>query len=69
MTKQVEVPGVGFVVAGSQEDAVAMQLKIQARHEFSLGYMAKMGWGDVPGRLTIEQIVEIRSQPEWKTAR
>jgi hypothetical protein len=38
---------------------------IDKRHKFSIEYSIKQGWGDDISSLSIEQIMEIRKQPEW----
>lgn len=38
---------------------------IEARHKFVLKYIKQKGWGK-PETLTASQIMEIKSQPEWK---
>jgi hypothetical protein len=59
--------GGGHIVhMGSSEDAVEHQRVISARGKFSLQYMKEKGWGDDPIKLSIQQIMEIREQPEWK---
>jgi len=47
-------------------NAEEVQRVVTARGAFTLAYMERMGWGTDPGQLTIEQILEIREQPEWK---
>jgi hypothetical protein len=39
---------------------------INRRHKIVCDYCEKMGWEANPETLTIEQIMEIRSQKEWK---
>jgi hypothetical protein len=39
---------------------------INRRHKIVCDYCAKMGWEANPEKLTIEQIMEIRSKKEWK---
>ena len=39
---------------------------INRRHSIVVAYCEKMGWEANPEKLTIEQIMEIRSQKEWK---
>lgn len=43
-----------------------MEEIIRRRHEVVVEYCKKMGWEANPDKLTIEQIMEIRSQKEWK---
>jgi len=45
-----------------------MEQALQARHDFNLKYMAAQGWGDDTSALSLEQIMEIRRQPEWIAA-
>ncbi len=51
---------------GDDESATETQRVLDARGAFTLAYMEKQGWGEDVGRLTVEQIMEIREQPEWK---
>ena len=53
---------------GSEQEARKLERSLQARHDFNLKYMAEQGWGDDVRELSIEQIMEIRAQPEWKAA-
>ena len=39
---------------------------IKRRHDFLVAYCNKKGWKPIPETLTIDQIMEIRSQKEWK---
>ena len=39
---------------------------INRRHNIVVAYCEKMGWEANPQKLTMEQIMEIRSQKEWK---
>ena len=39
---------------------------INRRHNVVVAYCEKMGWEVSPEKLTMEQIMEIRSQNEWK---
>lgn len=43
-----------------------MEEIIRRRHEVVVAYCKKMGWEANPDKLTIDQIMEIRSQKEWK---
>lgn len=52
---------------GSNEEAAEHQRVMNARGAFSLNYMKEKGWGDSIIELDIQQIMEIRSQPGWKT--
>lgn len=38
---------------------------MEKRHKFSMEYCRKQGWPEDPAKLSIEQIMEIRKQPEW----
>ena len=51
---------------GSKEDAIEHKRFIDARAEFSLRYMKEKGWGDDPTKISIQQLLEIRAQKEWK---
>jgi len=39
---------------------------IKRRHEIVLAYCKEKGWEADPAKMTIEQIMEIRSQQNWK---
>jgi hypothetical protein len=39
---------------------------IKRRHEVVVAYCKQKGWEPNPDTLTIEQIMEIRAQKEWK---
>jgi len=39
---------------------------LQKRGEFAKQYCVKKGWSAEFTKLSIEQILEIRNQPEWK---
>jgi len=39
---------------------------INRRLKIVVAYCEKMGWEANPEKLTVEQIMEIRSQKEWK---
>lgn len=51
---------------GTAESAEEHKRVIDARAEFSLRYMKENGWGDDPTKISIQQLMEIRAQPEWK---
>jgi len=51
---------------GSEEDAIEHKRVINARAEFSLRYMKEKGWGLHPKKISVQQILEIREQEEWK---
>lgn len=40
---------------------------LKAREEFAIKYCAEKGWGSNISDITIDQIMEIRSQEGWKT--
>jgi hypothetical protein len=40
----------------------------QKRHDFTVKYCKSKGWPTDPEKLSIDQIMEIRDQPEWKDA-
>jgi hypothetical protein len=39
---------------------------INKRHEIVLAYCKEKGWEADPAKMTMEQIMEIRSQKNWK---
>lgn len=43
-----------------------MEEIIRRRHEVVVAYCKKMGWETNQDKLTIDEIMEIRSQKEWK---
>jgi hypothetical protein len=43
-----------------------MEEIIKRRHKIVVEYCKKMGWEANPDVLTMKQIMEIRSQKEWK---
>lgn len=51
---------------GTDAEAAEHQRVINARGEFSFRYMKEKGWGDKLEDLSIQQILEIREQKEWK---
>lgn len=54
-----------FAPAGDAQDHQAV---IDARHKIVVAYCTSKGWPTDAGVLTFDQIMEIRSQPEWKDA-
>jgi hypothetical protein len=61
--KTVKLPFGGVVIHNMSDDA---QRIIDKRAEFTLKYMKEKSWGDDVAALSIDQILEIRQQPEWK---
>lgn len=45
-----------------------MQRVLEARGAFVTAYCRSKGWPEDPDELTMEQVMEIRAQPEWKNA-
>lgn len=70
MAKFIKTPQDGPVVlhTGSDEEAEAVQAKLDRRHEFIVKFCGEKGWPTNPKELTIEQIMEIRNQPGWRDA-
>jgi hypothetical protein len=66
--KEIKVPGSDMSVIHNGSDASAdrMQKIIDARHAFIVAYCKAKGWPDDLGELSMEQILEIRSQDGWK---
>jgi hypothetical protein len=59
--------GVGQIVHfGTNEEAAEHERIINARADFALRYMKEKDWGEDPTKISIEQLLEIRAQPEWK---
>jgi hypothetical protein len=63
----LNVPGVGgpLYAAAPAGTVVKMQAVIDARKKFADEYAERQGW-DLTNGPTMEQILEIRAQPEWK---
>ena len=68
MAHVVKLPGGGTAISLGPQTAEELQGMIDRRHQVVLDYCKKMGWSPDPEKLTIEQILEIRDQPEWKNA-
>lgn len=64
----IDLPGnVGSVVVrGTQADADKTKAVFDARHAFALKYCQEQGWSTELGKLSIEQILQIRSQEGWR---
>lgn len=45
-----------------------LQQIIERRNRVVEAYCKKMGWSSDPAKLSIDQLMEIRSQKEWKEA-
>lgn len=70
--KEIKVPGLGTVLhPGTDAEVEQSQRLLTARMEFTAKYCQERGW-PVPGepnfedRISIDQIMEIRSQSGWK---
>lgn len=55
-----------FTAEQQQEIAEQQQEIINNRHEIVLAYCKEKGWDANPATMTMEQIMEIRSQQNWK---
>lgn len=63
----IKLPGGGSVFTlGPPSDTDRAQRIIDSRYAFVVAYSKSKGWRDDVARLSIEQIMEIRSQPGWK---
>jgi hypothetical protein len=62
----VDVPGVPQSYATSEEEAERTRKVLLTRKCFVDRYVASKGWDR--GHLSLDQLFEIRSQPEWKNA-
>lgn len=67
--KTLNLPGGAGTVAltGTAEQNAETERVLMARHKFSVAYCESKGWPTDGAQLTIEQILEIRAQPSWKT--
>jgi Arc/MetJ family transcription regulator len=54
------------VVAGGLDGMVDRDEFLSARRDFSKKYAAEQGWGDDLEKLSMDQIMEIRTQEGWK---
>jgi hypothetical protein len=64
---RIKLPtGETVLVTGSPEDAARAQSLVDARHAFVVEYCRSKGWPEEAARLSIDQILEIRSQPGWQ---
>lgn len=52
--------------SGTKEEAEKVEKKLNARGEFAKKYMEKKGWSIE--NLSVDQLLEIRNQEEWKNA-
>lgn len=68
--KAIKLPfGETVIAMGSDEQAKKNQCIINRRWAFAQKYIAEKGWCiDRIEDLSIDQLIEIRSQPEWKNA-
>jgi hypothetical protein len=51
----------------SDKEAEAHQSFLEARYRFAMEYATRKGWPTNIDDLSFEQIMEIRTQPGWKT--
>lgn len=70
--KELKIRGLGSVLhTGTEEEFEEQKKLLNARVDFVAKYCQERGW-PVPGepgfeeRITMEQVMEIRSQPGWK---
>jgi hypothetical protein len=67
MPGKIKLPFGGFAISmGSDQEVKAEQEFINKRAAFTLKYMKEKGWGEDIEKLSIDQLMEIRDQPEWK---
>jgi hypothetical protein len=52
-----------FKIIGADSQTVDL---LQARDKFYKEYCQKKGWSTNPGDLSLNQVMEIRSQEDWK---
>ena len=50
------------------QDGEKLKKILEARHKFNQEYCLKKGWHTDYTKLSIQQIMEIREQPEWINA-
>jgi hypothetical protein len=64
----IDLPGNSgsVVVRGTIAEADKMKAVLNARHAFALKYCQEQGWTTELGKLSIEQILQIRAQEDWK---
>lgn len=55
-------------LTGTPDENEATLKKIYARAKFSADYAKAKGWPEDVTKLTLPQIMEIRSQPGWESA-
>lgn len=70
--RNIDLPG-GMTVLhnGTKQEVDEHESALANRHNFSMRYAIEQGWlkeGEGFESLSIEQIMEIRKQPEWKNA-
>jgi hypothetical protein len=56
------------VVSGDAQEQARVQGIIDKRHAVTEAHCKAKGWPTNPAELTMAQIMEIRSLPEWKEA-
>lgn len=54
------------IMHGTQEDADKTQAIFDARHAFAQKYCQEQGWPTDLSKLSIDQILQIRAQENWK---
>ena len=59
--KTLQVGGMTIVGASAEQEAVLM-----GRDAFIKAYCKEKGWGEDIGKLSLEQVMEIRRQDGWK---
>lgn len=64
-SRKVQLPN-GMVAFDMSDDPKGAQRTINARHEFMVAYCTEKGWPTNPEDLSLEQIMEVRSQEGWK---
>ena len=67
--KSIKLPnGIGTVIVnGTDAENTEVERVIHARHAFATSYCTEKGWPTDATKLSIDQIMEIRAQPGWKT--
>lgn len=66
MKVQLPIGGYAILPGGTPEEAARREKFMEARYRFVLSYAESKGWPANPDHLSMDQIMEIRSQPGWK---
>lgn len=66
--RTIDTPNGPVMFNGTDEEAKIFERTIAARHAFAMKYCTEQGWPTEPTELSFQQVIEIRSQEEWKTA-